>query len=190
MNHVEFMVQGKIQYKEPLMAFNRKEVKEVQPEEKVIEINAQMDGSLTFGDPVNLKINGRFTGKLETRGTLTVGSSALVEANINGDNIVLAGKVKGNVVARKMLVLMPSAVLNGDISTPKLNIVEGAVFQGRCQMLDDFLNIDDLSQYLELEAGAIIELASSGKMPAVKEGEQWKFERAKIDQWASSGKVK
>ena len=35
------------------MAFNRKEHKEEIPEEKIIEINAQMEGSLTFSDPVN-----------------------------------------------------------------------------------------------------------------------------------------
>lgn len=171
------------------MAFNRKEIKQA-PEEKVIEINAQMDGSLTFADAVNLKINGRYTGKLDTRGTLTIGATAQVDAHISGDNIIVAGKVKGNVIAKKMLVLMPSAVLNGDITTPKLNIVEGAVFQGRCQMFDDVLSAEDLAQYLEIDTPAIIELAASGKIPATKEGETWRFERIKIDQWASLGKVK
>jgi excisionase family DNA binding protein len=171
------------------MAFNRREQKEVLPEEKVIEINAQMEGTLTFADAVNLKIYGRYTGKLETRGTLTIGPNAQVEANISGENVVLAGKVKGNIIAKKMLVLMPSAVLHGDISTPKLNIVEGALFQGHCHMLEDVLSIDDLAQYLEIEVPAIVELASSGKIPAIKEGDSWKFERAQIDQWAASGKV-
>lgn len=170
------------------MAFNRKEIKQV-PEEKVIEINAQMDGTLAFADPVNLKINGRFSGKLDTRGTLTIGSTAQVDAHISGDNIIVAGKVKGNVIAKKMLVLMPSAVLNGDITTPKLNIVEGAVFQGKCQMFDDVLSAEDLAQYLEIDTPAIIELAATGKIPAVKDGEQWRFERVKIDQWAALGKV-
>ena len=74
------------------MVFHRKEVKEVLPEEKVIEINAQMDGELAFGDTVNLRINGRFTGRLDTKGTLTIGQSAQVEAHVNGENIVVAGK--------------------------------------------------------------------------------------------------
>ena len=169
------------------MAFNRKESKE--PEEKVIEINAQMQGSLAFSDPVNLKINGKFGGQLETKGTLTVGTTAQVEANINGENIIIAGKVKGNIVAKKMLVLMPSAVLTGDISTPKLNIVEGAVFQGKCQMLDDYLTVDDLAHYLELDEQTIVGLASEGKIPAIAENSGWKFERVMIDQWASLGKI-
>lgn len=171
------------------MAFNRKEHKEI-PEEKSIEINAQMEGSLTFSDPVNLKIHGRYSGKLDTRGTLTIGPTAQVDANIVGENVIIAGKVKGNIIARKMLVMMPTAMLHGDISTPKLNIVEGAVFQGRCHMLEDVLTIDDLAQYLEIEIPAIIELASTGKIPAVKEGDNWKFERAQIDLWAASGRVK
>jgi excisionase family DNA binding protein len=172
------------------MAFNRREHKEIIPEEKVIEINAQMEGTLTFADPVNLKIHGRYTGKLDTRGTLTIGPSAQVEANIVGENVIVAGKVKGNVIAKRMLVLMPTAVLHGDISTPKLNIVEGALFQGRCHMLEDVLTIDDLAQYLEIEIPAILELAITGKIPATKDGDNWKFERAQIEQWASSGKVR
>jgi excisionase family DNA binding protein len=172
------------------MAFNRKEHHKEIIEEKIVEINAQMEGTLTFADPVNLKIHGRYTGKLDTRGTLTIGSTAQVEANIVGENVILAGKVKGNIVAKRMLVLMPSAVLHGDISTPKLNIVEGAIFQGRCHMLEDVLTIDDLAQYLEIEIPAILELATTGKIPATKEGDSWKFERAQIDLWASSGKVR
>ena len=171
------------------MAFrDRKETRE--PEEKSIEISAQMQGTLSFKDPVNLRINGNFNGVLQTRGTLTIGSTAFVEADINGDNIVIAGKVRGNIVAQTMLVLMPGSVLTGDITTPKLNIVEGAVFQGRCQMMEDFLNISELSKYLEIDPPSIIELANSGKIPAVRNGEDWQFERDKIDSWAASGRVR
>lgn len=158
--------------------------------EKTIEINAQMQGSLSFKDPVNLKINGNFNGTLESRGTLTIGSSAFVEAHITGENIIIAGKVRGDIVAKRMLVLMPTAVLTGNISTPKLNIVEGAIFQGHCQMVDDILDVEEVAKYLEIEASAIIELASTGKIPALKNGETWTFERSKIDSWAASGKIK
>jgi len=171
------------------MAFrDRKDLKE--PEEKSIEISAQMQGIITFKDPVNLKINGNFNGTLETRGTLTIGANAFVEAGINGDNIIIAGKVRGDIVAKTVLVLMPTAVLNGNITTPKLNIVEGAVFQGRCQMVEDFLGVDELAKYLEIDSPSLLELANSGKIPAIKNGESWKFERNRIDNWAASGRIK
>jgi excisionase family DNA binding protein len=166
----------------------RKDV--IETSEKVIEINAQMQGTLCFNDPVNLKINGNFKGTLEVKGTLTIGNAAFVEAHISGENIVIAGKVRGDIVARKMLVLMPSAVLTGNISTPKLNIVEGAIFQGQCQMMDDILSIEEVAKYLEIDLNSISDLVSTGKIPAIRSGDSWTFERSKIDNWASTGKIK
>ena len=158
--------------------------------EKTIEINAQMQGTLSFKDPVNLKINGNFNGTLDTRGTLTIGNTATVEAHITGENIVVAGKVKGDVIAKKMLVLMPTGILHGNISTPKLNIVEGAIFQGQCQMVEEFLNMDEVAKYLELDAPAILELVDSGKIPATRSGNSWTFERRRIDEWAAAERIK
>ena len=159
-------------------------------QEKTIEVNAQMQGTLCFKDPVNLKINGHFQGTLDTRGTLTIGNTAVVEAHITGENIVIAGKVKGDVIAKKMLVLMPTGSLHGNISTPKLNIVEGAIFQGQCQMMEEFFTLNDLSKYLELDPPAIIKLADSGQIPAVRNGDSWSFERKRIDEWAAAERIK
>lgn len=176
------------------MAFGDKKSQQ-RPENslKTIEINAEMQGSLAFRETVDLKINGHFSGNLDVRGTLTVGGRAEVEADINGDNVVVAGRVKGNVSATKMLTLMPTAVLVGNINAPKLNIVEGAVFQGHCQMtpseLSEWMNIKELAVYLELEEGAIIELVRSAKIPVVRDGDILKFERSQIDTWAASGMV-
>lgn len=159
-------------------------------EEKTVEITASMHGSLSFKDPVNLRISGKFEGTLDTRGTLTVGETGSVDAHVTGENIVIAGKVKGDVAAKKMLVLMPTAVLSGNISTPKLSIVEGAIFQGKCQMLDEFLDTEEVAKYLEIETTAIMELANAGKIPASRNGSNWRFERSKIDAWAATEKVK
>ncbi len=167
----------------------RKDSKE-QEEEKSIEINAQMQGTLSFEDPVNLKINGQFKGSLQTKGTLTIGNTAQVTANIIGDNILVGGRVKGDIVAHKMLVLLPTAILQGNISTPKLNIVEGAVFQGNCQMIEELIDIDEVAKYLEIDIKEIEELANSGQIPATRSGSSWKFERNKIDNWAASGELK
>ncbi len=177
------------------MALRPRKSHREEKEEKTIEINAQMQGILTFKDPVNLKINGQFNGSLDTRGTLTIGVDAKVDANINGDNIVIAGKVNGDIEANTMLVLMPTAVLRGNITTPKLNIVEGAVFQGQCRMIkeeeadNNLLNITEVADYLEIDIKEIEKLANSGKIPGVRQGDVWRFEREQIDRWASSGKI-
>ena len=94
---------------------------------------------------------------------------------------------------------MPTALLRGNISTPKLNIVEGAIFQGKCQMMegqenetadDNLLDIDEVAKYLEIDLNEIQTLANSGKIPGKKTGNDWKFERSQIDPWAASGRIK
>lgn len=171
------------------MAFNKSKKDNPIIDEKNIEINAQMQGNIVFNDPVSLKINSHFSGSLTTKGMLTIGQDAVVEANIIGDNIIIEGQVKGDVTAYKMLVLMPTAFLAGNIATPKLNIVEGAIFQGSCQMREDYLNIDEVAKYLEIDLTEIEKLANSGKIPGIKAGNTWKFDRSQIDQWASTGQM-
>ncbi|MBM3244052.1 MAG: helix-turn-helix domain-containing protein [Candidatus Omnitrophica bacterium] len=165
------------------MAFNKK------MEVKVLDVDASMQGTLSFKDPVNLRINGKFEGNLQTRGNLTVSSTAQVLADIIGDNIIIGGKVKGKITAKERLTLLPSAVVEGDIYPVKLNITEGAVFEGKCSMLHDFLNADELAKYLEVDLSSIMEWANSGKVPGHKEGSEWRFERKAIDSWVASGKI-
>ncbi|MDD3374943.1 MAG: polymer-forming cytoskeletal protein [Candidatus Omnitrophica bacterium] len=159
-------------------------------EQKAIEINAEMQGTLSFTDPVNLRINGNFQGTLQTKGTLTIGENANVDARITGESIIVAGKVKGDVTAKTMLVLMPGSELEGNISTPKLNIVEGAIFQGKCQMLSESLTIDEVSNYLDIDIQSVVEMANAGNIPAIRDGENWRFERAKVDRWITLEKAK
>ncbi|MDP2830627.1 MAG: polymer-forming cytoskeletal protein, partial [Candidatus Omnitrophota bacterium] len=99
------------------------------------------------------------------------------------------GRVTGKITAKERLTLLPQAVVEGHIYPAKLNIAEGAVFQGQCTMLHDFLNSEQLAKYLEVELGSIMEWANSGKVPASKENNDWKFERKAIDSWVASGKI-
>ncbi len=165
------------------MAFKRR------LEEKILDVDAAMQGTLSFKDPVNLRINGKFEGTLATRGNLTIGSSAIVFADITGDNIVIGGRIKGKVTARERLTLLSTAIVEGDIYPVRLNIAEGAILEGRCAMLHDFLNTEELARYLEVDLKSILDWANSGKVPGLKEGEDWKFERKAIDSWVASGKI-
>jgi len=165
------------------MAFKKK------LEEKIIDVDAAMQGSLTFKDPVNLRINGKFEGNLETKGSLTISQTATVFGDIMGDNIIIGGRIKGRITAKERLTLLPTAIVDGDVYPAKLNVAEGAVLQGRCSMLHDFLNAEELARYLELDLNSVIEWANSGKMPAVKEGDNWRFERKTIDTWVAAGKI-
>jgi len=169
------------------MVFNKKREEKVL--DKILDVDASMQGTLIFKDPVNLRINGKFEGELVSRGNLTIGSTATVLADIKGDNIIIGGKVKGRITAKERLTLLPTAIMEGDIYPAKLNVAEGAILEGRCTMLHDFLNAEELARYLEVDLNSIMEWAGSGKMPGHKEGSEWRFERKAIDSWVGSGKI-
>lgn len=158
-------------------------------EEKILDVDASMQGSMNFKDPVNLRINGKFEGTLETRGNLTIGQTAIVLADIMGENVIIGGRVKGRITAKERLTLLPTAILEGDIYPAKLNVAEGAIFEGKCNMLHDLLNADELARYLEVDSSSIMEWVNSGKMPGRKEGTEWRFDRKAIDAWVAAGKI-
>lgn len=188
------------------MAFGKKKGTEEPMERvekvKILDVDASMQGSLAFRDPVNLRINGKFEGSLDTKGNLTIGENAQVRANIVGEDIVISGKVTGEVVASGSLGLTSNAHLVGDIRTPKLTVAEGAIFQGRCEMSvketkvnrstiqEAMLTVDELARYLEVDAASVTEWAKAGRIPSQKDGSSWKFDRSRIDAWIASEKIK
>ncbi len=157
--------------------------------EKILDVDASMHGNLSFKDAVHLRINGKFEGNLNARGTLTIALTAMVFADITGDDIIVAGKVKGKIKARTRLTLLPTAVVEGEIYPAKLNISEGAIFDGKCFMIEDFLNAEELARYLEVGMDSILDWVNQGKMPVIHDGGDLKFERKAIDGWIASGKI-
>ena len=158
-------------------------------EEKILDVDASMQGSLSFKDPVNLRINGKFEGTLETRGNLTIGATASINADIVGDNIIVGGRIKGRITAKERLTLLPTAIVDGDIFSVRLNIAEGAIFEGNCSMIHDFLNAQELARYLEVDLNSVMDWVNAGKLPGHKEGSDWRFDRKEIDSWVASGKI-
>ncbi|MBI4335307.1 MAG: polymer-forming cytoskeletal protein [Candidatus Omnitrophica bacterium] len=173
-------------------------------EEKILDVNASMQGNMVFKDPVNLKINGTFEGSLTTKGNLTIGEGAEVNADIIGENIVIAGRVTGDIIAERTLKLISPAKVMGDITTPTLTISEGAVLHGDCHMIFDeaelsgaasqrrrgIMSTEEVARFLEVDAAAVIGWAESGRLRARKENGAWKFDRAAVDEWVKTEKVK
>lgn len=154
-------------------------------EDKILDVNATMQGNMIFSDPVNLHINGRFDGNLTTKGSLTIGEQALVTADIIGERINIAGKMKGTIRATKVVMLIATAEVNADIEAPQIIIEEGAVFNGRCQMPAGKLSLKGLSDYLSIEEDKIMEWVNHGRIPVVKEGENLLFDRKEVEVWIS-----
>ena len=53
---------------------------------------------------------------------------------------------------------------------------------------DNYISIDEAAEYLGIKPGTIRDWIRKGKnIPAHKIGKQWKFKRAELDDWVSSG---
>jgi excisionase family DNA binding protein len=186
----------------------KEEDREMTGTQNFLDMDASMQGSLTFRDPVNLCINGKFEGSLDTKGNLTIGENAQVHANITGENIIISGKVFGNILASGSLKLTATAYILGDVSMSRLSIEEGAVLQGKCQMevkqqaqtqekakvnpdtiKEALMTVDELAKYLEVDADSVLDWAKTGKIPAQRVDNNWKFDRLKVDSWIASEKI-
>ncbi len=83
----------------------------------------------------NLQIEGKFIGSIKLTGDIYVGSTGIVEANVEADNVVILGQISGNVTARKQLQIQSSGKLVGDCTAKSIDIREGALFEGRSKMV-------------------------------------------------------
>ena len=95
--------------------------------------NVNIDGEIRGEE--NLHIDGRINGAVKINGDILIGSSGVVEAEIEANNVVIQGQVTGNVLARQQLEIQSSGRLFGDCSARSIDIKEGAMFEGRSKML-------------------------------------------------------
>jgi cytoskeletal protein CcmA (bactofilin family) len=82
-----------------------------------------------------LQIDGKVDGPISLRGhELIVGSTAQLNSEIRAGEVVVAGKVVGNVHARGRVDIRKDGSVNGDISTARISIEDGAHFKGRIEI--------------------------------------------------------
>lgn len=98
----------------------------------LLEPGCEFDGKLTFQG--NVQINGHFMGEIFSEGTLVVGEGALIEARIDVGNVIIFGKVIGEVDVKDRIEMRSQAEVRGNISARTLVIEEGVLFEGNCSM--------------------------------------------------------
>ncbi len=92
---------------------------------KSVVVKGELSGS------EDLVIDGEIEGSISLRGqSLTVGPNGRLRANIEARNVILHGRVNGNVHATERVELRKTASLAGDISTARISIEDGAFFKG------------------------------------------------------------
>ncbi len=93
----------------------------------------QIKGHITGTE--DLQIDGKVEGSITLRGhQLTVGSAAQLNSEIHAGEVIVYGKVVGNVHARDRVDVKTDGSVVGDISTARISIEDGAHFKGRIEI--------------------------------------------------------
>ncbi|MEK6302282.1 MAG: polymer-forming cytoskeletal protein [Acidobacteriota bacterium] len=96
----------------------------------------EITGDIAFSD--RLQVDGKVSGKLSSDGgTLIIGETGQLEAQIDVGVCVVHGSVEGNLTARSKVEVRSTGRVHGDVMTPVLLVEEGAVFNGVIKMGQD-----------------------------------------------------
>lgn len=110
----------------------KKEKEELANKKNQIEKGTKVIGDIhTEG---NLRLDGELEGNMISKSKVVLGATCRVSGNVKAQNAEIEGHVSGVVEIAEMLLLKPTAVIEGDILTGKLVVEPGAVFNGQCKM--------------------------------------------------------
>ena len=93
----------------------------------------EVSGDIFFSD--QLRVDGKVDGKITSEGgTLVIGESGHLEAQVDVGTCIIQGELHGNLIAKTKVEIHRSGRVHGDLSTPVLLVEEGAIFNGMIKM--------------------------------------------------------
>ena len=95
----------------------------------------EFKGELSSAEDMTL--DGQVEGTINVRDhSLTIGPDADIRADIVGKIVIVQGRVKGQILAREKIHIHETASIEGDVSSPKIVIDDGARLEGRLETLE------------------------------------------------------
>ena len=118
------------------------------PGESIIAPDLQIEGDLVSTGVI--RIGGKVKGNLRVDGQVIVANGGLVEGNIHASESVVAGEVQGSIDGER-IELDATAIVWGNLTSPKLMVHEGGVVMGRLRVgKSAAAQRDDRSEPLQL----------------------------------------
>jgi cytoskeletal protein CcmA (bactofilin family) len=125
----------------------------------------------------DLLIQGRVEGTVDLKQhSVTVGADGEVKADISGRVVTVEGSVEGNLRADEQVVLRSTGRVQGDISSPRVTLEDGAYFRGGVDMTEPGAGRDSRPEATgfggaEKDAAALTRPAGAGVTSAAKGAE-------------------
>ncbi len=107
-----------------------KSIKSVQT---MIGVDVVIYGSVELEN--SIIVYGQIKGSIKTKGSVRLAKSAVVDGDVVGNDIRIAGLVEGNITSAEQVTLLKTCRVTGNIKYRKLIIEDGAKFQGKCEVV-------------------------------------------------------
>jgi cytoskeletal protein CcmA (bactofilin family) len=107
--------------------------------ETIIGAGVTIHGELV--SDADILIDGTLEGTIATQGNLVIGVNARIKASVKAANVVVAGRLTGNIESSSEVTIRETGQVEGDITTVTgLSIIPGGVFVGsnHMQVIADF----------------------------------------------------
>ena len=102
----------------------------------------------------DLRIDGAVYGHVFSKAKVVLGTTGLIEGDVNCQNADVSGSITGHTNVLEMLFLKSHARINGDIHTGKVVVEVGASFTGNCNMgapIKDIKHVDKPTESRSLQ---------------------------------------
>ena len=117
--------------REVSIIFGRK--KAYQDIESVIAHGVEIKGDIISQG--SLRIDGGVVGKLNIKGDVILGEKGRIKGEVKVDNLIVAGRVEGNVVASGRFEITANGYFKGEVTCSILTIEEGGILDGSSRMV-------------------------------------------------------
>ena len=111
-----------------------------EPTVNVNSISRISAGTVIKGEvisPTDIRIDGTFEGRVQSKGRVVIGESAIIKGDIVCENVDLWGKVEGNLFVKDTLSLKDGCVVSGNLHIRRLSVELGATFNGNCKTITE-----------------------------------------------------
>ena len=111
-----------------------------EPTVNVNSISRISAGTVIKGEivsPTDIRIDGTFEGRIQSKGRVVIGESAKISGDILCENVDLWGKVEGNLFVKDTLSLKDGCMVSGNLHIRRLSVELGATFNGNCKTITE-----------------------------------------------------
>lgn len=97
-----------------------------------LDSGTSFEGKVAFSGVV--RIDGHFSGEASADGTLVIGDTGTVDADLEVSSLVVHGTFRGTVTAKDVVEIASTGVVEGKVVTARLSVAEGAQLNATLEM--------------------------------------------------------